>query len=271
MTPVAHSAVVTGAASGIGRAVAERLAAEGWGVACLDRDENGLSSLTESLAAHGRQAVAVVGDVADPDTHRRALDAAAGLATVDSWIGVAGLADGELLTDLDEGHVRRLVDINQLGMLWGTAEALRRWRAADRSGVVVLVSSVHARHAARNTAVYEMTKAALDALVRSVAVTYGPHGIRAVAVAPGGVLTPALERSFAGAADPAAARRHLEGQTPANRLALPEEIAAAVAFVTSDEAKYISGTVLTVDGGMSAVLLASAADPEAVRPPGAGQ
>jgi NAD(P)-dependent dehydrogenase (short-subunit alcohol dehydrogenase family) len=269
MTSVPRSAVVTGAASGIGRAVAERLAADGWGVACLDRDEKGLSSLTDALTADGRQAVAVVGDVAEPEAHRRALDAAAGMAGVDAWIGVAGLADDELLTDLDERHARRLVDINQLGMLWGTAEALRRWRAEDRTGVVVLVSSVHARHAASNTAVYEMTKAALEALVRSVGVTYGPYGIRAVAVAPGGVLTPALERSFAAAADPVAARRHLESQTPANRLALPEEIAAAVAFVTSDEAKYISGTVLTVDGGMSAVLLRSANDPKAVRPLGA--
>lgn len=268
MTSESRSAVVTGAASGIGRAVAERFATDGWGVACVDRDESGLESLMKVLAARGQSAVTVTGDIATPEVHRKALDAAASLGQVGAWIGVAGLADGEDLTALDEEHVRRLVDINQLGMLWGTAETLRRWRAQDKAGVVVLISSVHARHAARNSAVYEMTKAAIEALVRSVGVTYGPHGIRCVGVAPGGVITPALERSFASAADPAAARRHLERQTPADRLARPEEIAAAVAFVASDEAAYISGTVLTVDGGMSAVLLAPSEDPRAVRPTG---
>jgi NAD(P)-dependent dehydrogenase (short-subunit alcohol dehydrogenase family) len=97
-------------------------------------------------------------------------------------------------------------------------------------------------------------------------VAYGPQGIRAVGVAPGAVATPALEASLNSAADPAAARRHLEHQSPAERLAQPEEIAAAVSFLVSDEASYISGTTLAVDGGWSAALSREPSDRRAVRP-----
>jgi len=265
MTPGERSAVVTGAASGIGQAAARSLVKNGWSVACVDLDEAPLLRVVAELRVIGR-AAAVVGDVSDRRTHQKACAVAAELGAFAAWIGVAGLTHKHDLTQLSELDARRLIDVNQLGMLWGVAEAVRIWRERGCAGAIALTSSVHGRHAVPHHPVYEMTKAALEALVRSVAVTYGPEGIRAVAVAPGAVETPALVDSFATAMDPQAARRELERQTPAHRLAQPDEIAAAIAFLVSDQAAYISGTTLTVDGGMSAALFSSTPEPAAARP-----
>ncbi len=265
MDDTQRSAVVTGAASGIGLAIARRLAAEGWSLACVDTNKSALGKLVAELTRTGRRAVAVPGDVALRDTHATACAAAEDLAPLGAWIGVAGIATDYDLVTIAEDDARRLIDINQLGMLWGATEALRVWEAKQSPGVIIVISSVHARHAAAGSGVYEMTKAAIEALVRNVAVTYGPRGIRAVAVAPGAISTPALQASFNTAAQPDAARRRLERYAPLNRLGETDEIASAVAFLTSPEASYISGTTLTVDGAMSSVLMLPPEDASAVR------
>ncbi|WP_029138183.1 SDR family NAD(P)-dependent oxidoreductase [Nakamurella lactea] len=264
MTPPG-SVVVTGAASGIGRAIAQRLAADGYPVAAVDLHVEQLEAVVADLRAAGGRVVAVAGDVRDRDCHRRARAAATELAPLWGWVGCAGITRLHDLTDLDEADAREVVDINQLGLLWGSAEAVDEWTTAGRPGVLLVISSVHAGHAAERHPVYEMTKAAAEALVRSVAVTYGPRGIRAVAVAPGAVDTPALRASMQSAADPAAAQHRLEGFSPAERLARPEEIAAVVAFLLSDQAGYISGTAIPVDGGWTAVLARESQDAEARR------
>ncbi|MCV7229483.1 SDR family NAD(P)-dependent oxidoreductase [Mycolicibacterium komossense] len=260
-----RSAVVTGAASGIGLATARRLAAEGWALACVDTNETALAELVAELTSTGRRAVAVDGDVAQRDTHAKACAAAGQMAPLGAWIGVAGIAANHDLATICETDVRRLVDINQLGMLWGAIEALRTWESNRSPGVILVTSSVHGRHAAAGSGVYEMTKAAIEALIRNIAVTYGPQGIRAVAVAPGAISTPALQASFESASDPDAARRRLERHAPLNRLGETDEIAAAIAFLISPEASYVSGTTLTVDGAMSSVLMLPSEDPAAVR------
>lgn len=261
-----RSAVVTGAAAGIGQAVARKLASDGWALVCVDRDETLLAEAVAELAKTTPVA-AVAGDVASRETNRKASEAASGLGRLGAWVPVAGIGLVQELTTIEEDQARAVVDVNQLGTFWGAAEAIRAWRANGTPGVIVAISSVHARHAAHHYAVYEMTKAAIEALVRNVAVTYGAEGIRAVAVAPGAIGTRPLLDSFATAQNPAAARRYLEAQTPANRLGRPEEIAAAVGFLVSDDAAYISGTSLTVDGGMSAMLVTNPVDPAANRPP----
>jgi len=256
------SAVVTGAASGIGRAIATRLSADGWAVVGVDRDQTALDAVVAEL----HSAVAVVGDVAERQTHRRARAAATECGPLGAWVCAAGITRSHDLTRLDEEAVRLIVDVNQLALLWGAAEAVNEWLATDTHGTIAVISSVHARRAFPHHAAYEMTKAASEALVRSISVTYGPQGIRAVGIAPGAVATPALIASLDSAADPAAARRHLEHQSPAERLAQPGEIAAAVSFLISDQAAYISGTTLTVDGGWSAVLSRAPENPQALRP-----
>ncbi len=263
---MASSAIVTGAASGIGRAVATRLAADGWSVVCVDTNETMLDDVVAEIRSSGQEAVSVLGDVTVRATHERACVSATTMGPLGAWVGVAGIATDYNLTTVQEEHVRRLVDINQLGVLWGALEALRVWEDTDAAGTIIAMSSVHARHAAAGSGVYEMTKAAVEALVRNIAVTYGPRGIRAVAVAPGAVSTPALEASFGSAADPRAARRHLERQAPLHRLGETYDVAAAVSFLASAEASFISGTTLTVDGAMSSVLMLPSTDPAALRP-----
>lgn len=264
MTPP-RTVIVTGAASGIGRAVAERLGTDGFQVVCVDRTEPALAESVAEWVAAGLLATAVSGDVRERETHRRAVAAATSSGPLHAWIGCAGITRLHDLTDLSEPGVREVIDINQLGLLWGAAEAVTHWRAAGRPGVVVAVSSVHARYAAERHPVYEMTKAAAEALVRSIAVTEGRRGIRAVAVAPGAIDTPALRASLHSAADPAAARQRLELFSPLERIGGAAEIASAVAFLISDDAAFISGSTLTVDGGWSAVLARDSADRAARR------
>jgi NAD(P)-dependent dehydrogenase (short-subunit alcohol dehydrogenase family) len=266
MKQVMRSAIVTGAASGIGQGVAIRLASDGWAVVGVDRDGDTLAAVIDGIRAGGAVADFVVGDVALRDTHRKSRQAARRLAPLGCWVGCAGITRTHDLAQLDEIAARHLIDVNQFGLLWGAAEAVAEWSSTGSPGTVAVISSVHGRHAYPQHTVYEMAKAAAEALVRNIAVSYGRQGIRAVGVAPGAVATPALEASLNSAADPAAARRHLEHQSPAERLAQPEEIAAAVSFLVSDEASYISGTTLAVDGGWSAALSREPQDRRAVRP-----
>jgi len=256
------SAVVTGAASGIGRAIAVRLLADGWRVVGVDIDAEGLDRLMQdSAVTHDRCAV-VVGDVSDRQTHLHARREAAGLGTLTAWISAAGICVPFPLADIDADSARLMVEVNQQGVLWGSAEALADFVEKGTPGVVVAISSVHARLAAPDFTIYEMTKAAIEALIRGIAVTYGPRGIRAVAVAPGAIWTPILRGVYEGDGDGAAAIRNLTAGTPARRIGEPEEVANVVSFVVSDAAAFMTGTTVTIDGGLSSALIQQAAQDE---------
>lgn len=257
--------IVTGAASGIGRGVALRLGRDGRHVIAVDRTAAGLGETCLAIHEVGGSAEPVVGDVRDRDTHRRARTVAHEAGAFSAWIGCAGITRLHDLAALSEEAVREVVDVNQLGLLWGAAEAVAEWTETASTGTVVVISSIHARHAAERHPVYEMTKAAAEALVRSIAVTYGPRGIRAVAVAPGAIDTPALRQSLNSADDPAAAEHRLADFAPLERIGSPGEIGDAVAFLVSERASFITGTTLTVDGGWSAVLARDPSDAAARR------
>jgi len=249
------SVVVTGAASGIGRAVALRLLDEGWSVVALDRDAQGLAELTNSAASRSASLTVVQGDVQTPETHEIARSVAKESGPLRAWVAVAGITRSHKVTALDPNSVREMIDINQMGSLWSASSAVREFLETGSGGVFVGISSVHASRAAEHYPVYEMTKAAVEALVRSVAVSYARSGIRAVCIAPGAVWTPALRDTIGEAVATGVNVRQLESSTPMGRIADPDEVASVVSFVISTAASYISGTTIHVDGAWTGALM----------------
>jgi NAD(P)-dependent dehydrogenase (short-subunit alcohol dehydrogenase family) len=255
--------VVTGAGSGIGRAIARSARADGFALVLVDLDP--AATAAELDVAGAPAVVAVTGDVADPATHEAARAAAARLGPLTGWVNCAGVDRPTPLPELSPTEAAHSIDTNLYGTLWGSRTAVGTWLADGRPGALVNISSVHGRRAYPDHAVYEMTKAAIEALTRNVAVSYAAAGIRANAVAPGGVATAALEASLASAADPAAARAELTAFVPAGRLAQDTEIASVVLFLLSDAASYVNGQTLVVDGAMTSHI-GFAADPATKRP-----
>ena len=242
-------AVVTGAASGIGRGIAKRLA-EDYKVILIDLNPKTLPVVEKELIDAGHQAYSVLGDVGQRATHQNARALAESKGNLISWVNCAGWTRGAPMHDFpnDPAVLEDLIGANQIGSFWGCAEAVASFTTRKVPGAIVNISSVHGRRAWPDHAVYEMTKAAGDALTRNVAVAYGPFGIRANAVAPGAILTPALEQSFVDAPDPVARRNSLELLAPLKRIGEPSEIAEVVSFLLSTRASYLSGQSIAVEG-----------------------
>lgn len=248
-------AVVTGAASGIGRGIALRLAQD-YQVVLVDLNPTTLPKVLKEISDAGGTAYSTLGDVGKRETHHAARLIAEEHGVLQSWVNCAGWTRGAPLHDFpnDPAVLEELISANQIGTLWGAAEAINAFVGKHTKGAIVNISSVHGRRAWPDHAVYEMTKAAIDALTRNVAVAYGPFGIRCNAVAPGAIMTPALAQSFVDAPDAKERRQWLEQITPLKRIGEPSEIAEVVAFLLSDKASYVSGQSLGVEGGWTSAL-----------------
>lgn len=259
---VREVAVVTGAGSGIGHAIALRLAQD---YALINIDVNGenLAKVEREILTSGGEVQSIVGDVSQRDTHIKARELASTKGTLTAWVNCAGWTRGAALHDFpnDPKVFEELMGTNQNGTFWGCAEAVHYFVNHKVKGAIVNISSVHGRRAWRDHAVYEMTKGAVDALTRNVAVTYGPYGIRCNAVAPGAVMTPALAQSFVDAPNPQERRESLELLTPLKRIANASEIAEVVSFLLSEKASYVSGQSLAVEGAWTSALGVGDLDP----------
>jgi NAD(P)-dependent dehydrogenase (short-subunit alcohol dehydrogenase family) len=253
------SVVVTGAASGIGRAIAVQVFTLGHSLVLVDSDAVRLLEVKDEIlllrgGTSSHEVETVVGDVADPSMHPRAGSRGESLGGLTGWVNCAGITLKNSLDELSVETSRRIVDVNQMGTLWGTSEAVTRMVRSKTPGSIVNVSSVHGRLAYPDYAVYEMTKASIDALTRNAAVSYGRFGIRVNAVAPGAVMTEALAASLESATNSDAAKVDLESRNALGRIARPAEIASVVAFLLSDSASYVTGQSIAVDGGWTATL-----------------
>lgn len=251
--------MVTGAGRGIGRAIVERLLADGAGVVAIDRDQAALRWTGEHPA--GSRVIPVIGDAADEAVTERAADRAQSAGTLAGWVNNAALFRDASVHSAPTRELLALIAVNLNPAVVGCATAIRRFLAAGGGGAIVNVSSHQARQAVPGCAPYVTAKAAIEGLTRALAVEYGPRGIRVNAVAPGSVAT---ERYAAllDSLDPADAARveqEMRLLHPVGRVARSEEVAAAVGYLLSEQAGFVNGVTLPVDGGRSVL----ARDPEA--------
>jgi NAD(P)-dependent dehydrogenase (short-subunit alcohol dehydrogenase family) len=244
-------ALVTGAASGIGRATAARLVAEGARVALLDVDEDGLEAAATEL---GDASLALRADVAAEDEVATAVErAAAGWGGLDVVVANAAVqltGRGDDRADrLDAAAWRRTLDVNLTGAFHTVKHGVRALLGSGGGAVVCTASAAGAYGIARGLHAYSASKAGLAGLVRVAAADYADAGVRVNGVLPGVTETPMNHWWM----DDEAARAQIAAAIPLGRPARAEEIAAVIAFLVSDDASYVTGALWTVDGGLTAV------------------
>lgn len=245
---MASTAIVTGAAKGIGAACAAAFVDAGWSLVAVDRDAQALEA---ACAPFGKAALAVAGDVSDRRTNDTAVrQAVERFGRLDAVVGNAGVNLPKLIDDTSDAEFDRLVAVNIKALFYLAQTAHRA--LADSRGSLTIIASKTGLVAQRNSPVYVATKGAAVQLARALALDWAPEGIRVNAVCPGIVDTPMLREFVDALPDPERAWREHERAQPLGRLATPAECAAAVLFLASPAASFITGVALPVDGGFTA-------------------
>lgn len=250
-------AIVTGGAMGIGKAIAERLAREGAAVLVADINAEAGEETVASMCADGLNVVFEKTDVADPE----AVDAMTGgcvdrLGPPSVLVNNAGVAiTGDPLT-LSMSEWRRSFSVD-LDALWYTSRRAIPHMLKRGRGAIVNIASVHAFQIIAGYFPYPVAKHAVIGLTRALAIEYAANGIRVNAISPGAIDTPINVKIWEATGDAAAERRRWEDAHPQKRIGKPEEVAAAVAFLASSEAAFITGENLVMDGGRSVLYMDS--------------
>lgn len=250
-------AVITGAASGIGRESARVLAEAGARVVIADIDEGGLEETAAYVAQAGGLALAVRTDVSQRgEVEALAAHAAQSCGRIDGWVNCAGTILSRPILDVSETDLDRVLSINLNGVYWGCAAAARVMKAAG-TGSIINISSSGGESAVPGISLYSMSKAAVNMLTRTAAAEFGPHGIRVNAVAPGWVDTPMGTHSFRDASGAIDAGKREEGialrkrVSPLGIVGTPRDIGLAVLYLASDASRFMTGQILRPNGGVS--------------------
>ncbi|MDP4504858.1 SDR family NAD(P)-dependent oxidoreductase [Nonomuraea turcica] len=250
---MSSSYVVTGGGRGIGKAVVERLLGEKNTVVAIEREP-------DTLAWAGSRVLPVIGDAADEEIAAWAADLAQESGTLRGWVNNAAVFRDASVHTSPIAEVRALIAANLDLAVVGCATAVRCFLDAGTPGAIVNVTSHQATRAVPGSLPYATAKAATEGLTRALAVEYGRSGIRVNAVAPGSVATERYEAFLASRTpqEAAAVEEQLATLHPLGRVATPAEVAAVVAYLLSDDAAFVNGATVPVDGGRTVLGL----DPE---------
>jgi 3-oxoacyl-[acyl-carrier protein] reductase len=241
-------AIVTGASKGIGASIARYLAEAGAAVVVnYASSRKDADRVVADIAGRGGRAVAVQANVAKHgDLDRLFAEARTAFGRLDILVNSAGVYEFAPLEDVTEAHFHRQFDVNVLGVLLASQAAVRYFDAAG--GSIINISSVATSQTPPSAAVYTATKAAVEAVTRTLAKELGPRNIRVNAISPGGVETEGVHAAGLMGSDFA---KQLEAQTPLGaRIGRPEDIAPAAVFLASPDAAWITGEILRVAGGL---------------------
>ncbi|MFK8022596.1 MAG: SDR family NAD(P)-dependent oxidoreductase [Ilumatobacter sp.] len=248
--------LVTGAAAGIGRAIAERFAGAGATVVVNDIDADGAAGTADAIVAAGGAASTAVADVSDGEQVAAMFDTVMEEhGTVDVLVNNAGLVSPMLhFFEADEAWWRKIIDVNLTGHFLCSHRAAKIMAKAG-GGVILNMSSGGATRAHRAFTAYDATKGGIEALTRAMALDLGPYGIRVNALMPGSIDTSGLDLE----------QRTLRGENvPLGRIGEPIDMTGAALFLASDDASYITGDVIRIDGGMLAQQRSATVD---IKPP----
>jgi NAD(P)-dependent dehydrogenase (short-subunit alcohol dehydrogenase family) len=257
-------AIVTGSSRGIGKATAVRLAAEGARVVVHGKTDGGrLAAIVDRITHDGHQAIAVAADVGDEqDVERLFSETVRAFGTVDVLVNNAAWSDPKAhLLEMDAGHWDAVIRSNLRSVYLCTHRAATLMVAQHKTGSIVNLTSFGGSRAHRNMAAYDSSKGGVEAFTRAAALDLGPFGIRVNAVGPGAIMTEQF------AEQDLESRRRRGAVVPLGRGGDPDEVARVIAFFASDDASYVTGQVLYVDGGVLAQLRSPQVDaplPESV-------
>lgn len=252
---VGTSALITGAGSGVGRATALRFAQEGAStIGVFDRDEAAAAETVAAVEEQGAHGIALVGDVRSRHTCQSAVDAVvAATGRLDVLVSNAG-ADGDApFLEMTDEEWHRVIDVNLTASFILGQVAARAMVAAGTGGVILYTASISGLGASDGDAHYGVSKAGIVNLVQTMAIELIPHRIRVNCVSPGPLDTP-LSRALLGSDEAMEAARSHYPLVPMGRLGMPEEIAAAYAYLASADAAYTTGQNLIIDGGNHATV-----------------
>ena len=243
-----RNAIVTGASRGIGRAVAIELAREGAnvGINFHSHREDALEVAGE-IESLGRKALLRQGDVSEQSTVEGMVQQAVDeFGSLNLYVSNSAYSDREKMIDADMEGFRRTVDVSMWGAFYGVRAASQQMVGQGQGGAITVISSPHAVLAIPTAMAYNMSKAAIDHMARTAAIELAEHRIRVNVVHPGWIDTPGERKFFTDEQIEAGGKR-----LPWGRLGRPEEIGRAVAYTLSDDADYMTGSTLLIDGGVS--------------------
>lgn len=247
-----QTAIVTGAARGVGLAVATRMAEAGAQVVLADILADPLDRAIEALRNQGHRVIACHTDIASAAGNQAMVELAlAEFGRVDIFHANAAVMELTQLHSMQAHEPDRMIDVNLKGTIHGCAAALPHM-VQQRRGTILITASILASVGDPVLPIYGATKGGLKALCRSLAVNYGPRGIRCNTISPGDIRTPLFDYFVNQSADPAAALKTIIDAYPLGRIAEPDDIARLAVFLASDHASFISGADIVLDGALTA-------------------